>query len=261
MRAWLLAAVALTLAGCEEQTLNMGAHTPFAGCDTAPTTPPAELGLAPFYAKYLDGNGTPVLSSAKVSDQALARACQITGNFVSLRDDVRQALAKSHHRVAVLAGDEKITDIPEYADLYQAFPETDWNSYRAVSATPERPVTSTDEANLRCLSDDIYPKTSALVSRLAYSVRLLAIVEIDTQFRSQARAAYDSAMGQGLWANTVATKSAEDYWAVGCTAWLGTNPRLPANSADALSSYDPPLAALVSAYLPKNQWLSTCYQP
>jgi hypothetical protein len=98
-----------------------------------------------------------------------------------------------------------------------------------------------------------------LVSRLAYSMRLLAILEVDSQFQSQTRAAYDAAMSQNLWADTAATKSPEDYWAVGCTAWLGTNARLPANSRDALSTYDPPLAALVSKYLPTNEWLSTCY--
>ncbi len=261
MRAWLVPAAALAALACESETLNMGAHTPFAGCAHAPSAPPDELGLDPFYTKYLDGFGTPVVSSNKTSDEALARACRITGNFVSTRPDVREALAAQRHHVAVLATDEKITDIPEYTDLYQAFPATDWNTYRAVSATPERPVTSCDEANLRCLPEDIYPSTSALVSRLAYSVRLLALVEIDPQFRSQARAAYDAAMSQNLWANTVASKSAEDYWATGCTAWLGTNPRLPANSPEALAAYDPPLAALVGATLPRNEWRSSCYEP
>lgn len=256
--AWLAGAAGL-VAACDGNTVNLGAHTPFAGCTDEPTAPPAALGLAPFYAKYLDGYGTPVVSSDKVSDEALVRACRITGNFVSLREDVRTALAKRQHRVAVLADDEQATDIPEYVDLYQDFPDTDWNAYRAVSATPQRPVTSTDERNLRCQPGDIYPDTSSLVSRLAYSMRLLAIVEVDPQFQSRIRAAYDSAMSQNLWANTGATKSPEDYWAVGCIAWLGTNPKLPANSRDALSAYDPPLAALVSAYLPTNAWPSTCY--
>ena len=260
MRFWVWLVGAATLAAaCDGKTVNMGAHTPFAGCTDEPTAPPADLGLAPFYAKYLDGYGTPVVSSDKVSDEALVRACRITGNFVSVHEEVRTALANFHHRVAVLAEDEQTTDIPEYVDLYQDFPDTDWNAYRAVSATPQLPVTSTDERNLRCQPGDIYPGTSSLVSRLAYSMRLLAIVEVDSQFQSQNRAAYDSAMSQNLWANTVATKSPEDYWAVGCTAWLGTNARLPANSRDALSTYDPPLAALVSAYLPTNEWLSTCY--
>jgi hypothetical protein len=236
----------------------MGEHTPFVGCGK-PTAPPADLGLDPFYTKYLDGNGTPIVSSDKVSDEALGRACRITGNFVSSRQDVRDALAAQHHHVAVLAQGEKATDIPEYVDLYQAFPGTDWNAFRAISATPERPVTSSDEANLLCLSDDIYFDTSALVSRLAYSVRLLALVEIDAQFRTQTRAAYDAAMSQNLWANTGATKNSEDYWAVGCTAWLGTNPRLPVNSPKTVSTYDPLLAAVLEKYLPTNDWRSSCY--
>jgi hypothetical protein len=259
--AWLVGAAALAAAACDGKTMSMGAHTPFAGCTSTPAAPPTELGLDPFYAKYLDGYGTPVVSSDKVSDQALVQACRITGNLVSLREDIRQALDSKHHHVAVLAQGEKTTDIPEYADLYQDFPNTDWNAIRSLGATRQRPVTSDGEENLRCLPGDIYPGLSALVGMLAQSVRILAIAEIDSTFTGKIRAAYDSAMSQNLWANTTATNSAEDYWALGSSAWLGASTKLPVNSHAALSTYDPPLAALLAQYLPSNDWRSTCYGP
>jgi hypothetical protein len=241
------------------RTKAMGAHAPFAGCNARPTAPPAVLGLAPFYTKYLDGYGTPVVSSGAVSDEALVAACRITGNMVSLREDVRQALAKNNHRVAVMGESERTTDIPEYADLYAVFPNTDWNVIRAVGATRVRPVTSSSEENLRCLSGDLYPGESALVEVLGHSLRDLGIIEVDSQFRSKVQKAYTSAMAQGLWSMTYATEDAEAYWAIGSLAWFGASTRLPVRSREDLAGYDAPLAALLATYLPVNDWHPSCY--
>jgi hypothetical protein len=237
----------------------MGSHAAFAGCSASPGPPPAALSLAPFYVKYLDGYGTPVVSSAKVSDEALRRACRITGNMVSLKESLRQALAGNNHRVAVIALEERTTDIPEYSDLDTVFPNTDWNAYRALSATRVRPVSSTSEENLRCLPGDMYEGDSALVWTLAHSLRDLAIVEVDPQFGGLVQAAFTSAMANGLWANTSAAESAAEYWIAGNLVWFSTSTRLPVKSRGELASYDPPLATLLGAYLPANDWRPSCY--
>jgi hypothetical protein len=260
VRPWCLAAVALGLLACDGGTTqHMGSHAAFSGCSEKPTTPPAALSLDPFYVKYLDGYGTPVVSSAKVSDEALLRACRITGNMVSLREDVRRALAGKSHRVAVIAADERTTDIPEYANLDTVFPNTDWNSYRALSATLVRPVTSASEENLRCLPGDMYEGDSALVWTLAHGLRDLGIVEVDPQFGGKVQTAYTSAMAKGLWAATSAAESAEEYWTAGNMAWSSASTHLPVRSRDDLANYDPALAALVAAYLPANDWRPSCY--
>src|SRR5687767_9021286 len=46
-------------------------------CDWAITPPPASLGLAAFYTKYLDASGIPVVGSNVPSDGALRAACRI----------------------------------------------------------------------------------------------------------------------------------------------------------------------------------------
>jgi hypothetical protein len=237
----------------------MGAHTPFAGCGQSPTLPPATLGLDSFYAKYLDGFGTPVLSSDKVSDRALQLACRITGEMVSLSEDVRQALAANHFRVAVLAPSEVTTDIPELADVYVHWPDTDWNSTRGVGATRERPVGSCSEENLLCLPGDPYASTGVLVWVMAHGLRDLGIRDVDSGFGSQVRSAYASAMEQGLWAGTPAAANAQDYWAVGAEAWFGVNSRLPARGHGAVMQYDPSLGALLASYLPADDWRPGCY--
>jgi hypothetical protein len=260
-RRWLvLGGVAAIASACDGgQTKFMGSHAPFAGCDASPTTPPAALGLDPFYAKYLDGYGAPVVASDKVSDRALQSACRITGEMISARADVRAALATNRLRVAVLGTSEVTTDIPEYADLYAAFPGTDWNTLRGLGATHARPVSSCDEQNLLCLASDAFPGETVLVQMLAHSLRDVGIVDVDAQFTEHVQAAYTAAMANGLWTNTWAATNADYYWAMGGQVWFGANTLAPVNSRAALVDYDPPLAALLGAYLPADDWHAGCY--
>jgi alpha-glucosidase len=247
--------------GCDSGTTqNMGSHALFAKCALPPTAPPAELSLNAFYTKYLDGHGTPVVSSDRVSDEALLRACRITSEVLSARDDVRQALANNHHRVAVLATGEITTNIPEYADLYDAFPSTDWNNLRGIGATRARPVASTGEENLLCLPGDAFVGQTTLVQMLGHSLRDLGIVDVDSQFKTQQEAAYTAAMDKGLWADTPAAVKAAVYWAFGTQAWFGANSLIPPKTRAALVDYDPPLATLLATYLPADEIRLGCYQ-
>lgn len=251
--------VAMVAACAGGTTRTMGEHTPFAGCDRAVAPPPAGLGLDPFYTRYLDGYGTPVVSSSKVSVEALVTACRITGQLVAARADVRQALAASHFRIAVLGLDERTTDIPEYADLYAAFPDTDWNETRGLGATRVRPVSSCAEENLRCLPGDIYPGQVLLVQMAAHGLRDLGIAQVDNQFMGQLRSAYAAAMDNRLWTGTYATTNPDVYWAIGTQAWFRANATTPVEGRAAVTEYDPPLAALLAAYLPPQGWQPDCY--
>lgn len=257
IRPLLLAALGL-LTACDG-TKYMGAQGPFAGCDQKPAAPPASLQLDGFYAKYLDGYGTPVVASAQVSDRALQLACRITGEVVSLRADVRQALAANRFRVAVLAPNEVTTDIPEYADMYAAFPATDWNSMRGIGATHSRPVCSCGEENLLCQAPDVFAGASILIQMLGHGLRDLGIEDVDSQFDGEIRSAYASAMARSAWRGTSAADDVKSYWASGAEAWFGANVRLPARGHAAVTEYDPSLAALQAEYLPADDWRPGCY--
>ena len=151
------------------------------------------------------------------------------------------------------------TDIPEYADLYAAFPGTDWNTLRGLGATHARPVSSCDEQNLLCLASDAFSGETVLVQMLAHSLRDVGIVDVDAQFTEHVQAAYTAAMANGLWTNTWAATNADYYWAMGGQVWFGANTLAPVNSRAALVDYDPPLAALLGAYLPADDWHAGCY--
>ena len=78
--------------------------------------PPEALGLDPFYKKYADAFGIPIVSSAQVPDAALLMARDIVNYMVSTRPDVRAVMVGRQSRVLVMAQNEMETDLPERRD-------------------------------------------------------------------------------------------------------------------------------------------------
>jgi hypothetical protein len=83
---------------------------------TMVTAPPAALGLDPFYKKYADAYGIPIVSSEKVDDAALLMARDIVNYMVAKRPDIRAVMIERKSRVIILAKTEMQTDPPEYRD-------------------------------------------------------------------------------------------------------------------------------------------------
>ena len=54
--------------------------------------PPASLGLDPFYAKYVEASGYPIIASAAVNDYALLEAAYLVDMMLARRPDVRAAI-------------------------------------------------------------------------------------------------------------------------------------------------------------------------
>jgi hypothetical protein len=80
------------------------------------TAPPAELGLDPFYKKYTDAFGIPIVSSEKVNDAALLMARDIVNYMLLKRPDIRAVMVERKSRVLVMAQTEGETDLPERKD-------------------------------------------------------------------------------------------------------------------------------------------------
>jgi hypothetical protein len=96
--------------------------------------------LSPFYQKFLDANGLPIVSSRRVPDAALREAAWIVDRMLADRPDVRRALIHNRVRVAVMAASEKTTDVPEHSDLT---PRDYWDGRaRGLGATRVRPAVS-----------------------------------------------------------------------------------------------------------------------
>ena len=69
------------------------------------TAPPAALELDPFYKKYVDALGIPVVTSAKVPDAALLMARDIVQFMLANRPDLRKELIRKKWKLAIMARD------------------------------------------------------------------------------------------------------------------------------------------------------------
>jgi len=83
----------------------------------AVTGVPKSLGLDPFYKKYTEAGGYPIVASGNVSDFALKEAAYLVDLMLARRPDVRKAMIDSGSRLIVIGHNEFTTDIPEYARM------------------------------------------------------------------------------------------------------------------------------------------------
>ncbi len=80
------------------------------------SSPPKSLALDPFYRKYTDAFGIPIVASDNVPDAALLITRDVVIYMLSMRPDVREVMIDRGSRVGIMAQSEMQTDLPEYRD-------------------------------------------------------------------------------------------------------------------------------------------------
>jgi hypothetical protein len=231
-----------------------------AGCSAPLSAPPARLGLDPFYVKYLDVGGVPLISSSVVRDAAFPVACDILMHMLGKRPELIGVLAQTKVRVGIMAESEVTTDMPEHSDLNTAFPETNWDTRaRGLGATVERPLTSVGEENLLALPSDAYRGENILVHEFGHTFFDLGVARLaDGPARvTELDALYAAAIQSGVFANTYAATNVSEYWAEAVQSFYDANLQaIPANgihnsidTRDELRAADPMLAAFIELYL------------
>jgi hypothetical protein len=217
----------------------------------------AEFKLSPFYTKFLDAGGLPIVASGKVSDFALLEAHYIVEAMIGDRPDVLAAIARNNVRLAVMAPDQMTTDLPEHSDLT---PKDYWDKRaRGLGATEARPAVSCAEENLLSYPGNPYPAENILVHEFAHTIHERGMNTVDPTFDGRLRAAYDAAKRAGLWKNTYAGSNYREYWAVGSQCWFDCS---RTNDSDhngigtraEIKTYDPRLAALLAEVFGDRDW-------
>ena len=213
--------------------------------------------LSPFYKKHVSAGGLPVLSSAKVSDQALLEARHLIDRMLANRQDVRRALVRNKVRFAVMAPTELTTDVPEHSDLT---PKAYWDRRaRGLGPTSARPAVSCGEENLLNLPGDRYAAENILVHEFAHAIHLMGLNSVDAKFDKRLREVFARSTGKGLWKKTYAATNHAEYWAEGVQSYFDCN---AANNHDhndvdtraKLAKYDPELFRLIDETFGKPAW-------
>lgn len=224
---------------------------------------PASLGVDPFYRKYVDAMGIPVLGSERVPDDALLVARDIINTMLAMRPDLRQSMVARKWRTGVIAETEMTMDIPEYSRLKrpgasrdepvtQADRDYHANRSRGLGGNP----TTGAEENLLGYPGTRYWGEHIFVHEFAHAI-MTAIRDVDPAMHGEIRAAYDSAMAAGKYVHPdgrkhYATTNAGEYWAEGVQWWFFSNygecftGNIKVETPEEFAAYDPKLNELVS---------------
>ncbi len=217
----------------------------------------AEFQLADFYQKYIELSGLPVVGSEQLSDAALLEAAWIVRNVLAEREDILEAMAGQHVRLAVMAWNEYTTDVPEHAHLE---PAVFWDRRaRGLGATPQAPAVSCAEENLLGHPGDPYATENILIHEFAHAIHMMGLNEVDPTFEPRLEAAWNAAREAGLWTGTYAITDPAEYWAEGVQSWFDDNRENDSlhnhvNTRSELREYDPALADLVEGVFGDRDW-------
>ena len=209
--------------------------------------PPPELKVAPFYKKYIDASGYPIVASENVNDYALKEAAYLANLMLAKRPDVRAAMVKSGSRLCIIAHNEFTTDMPEWTKMT---PKDYWDARaRGTGGSATDPYCSCGEENLLCYPGDPYSTENILIHEFAHNIHLRGMANVDPTFDTRVKAAYDDAMASGLWTGKYGSVNHHEYFAEGVQSWFDNNRENDhdhnhVNTRVELLEYDPGLAAL-----------------
>lgn len=224
---------------------------------------PLELGIDPFYAKYLDADGIPIVSSGNVSDEALIRAQRVITGMLSKRPDVKQVMVENGCKVMIIGRNEEVCDLPEYAHICNS-PENRayWNKRaRGFGGAPEDAFSaSCGEENVLCLEGDRYKGESILVHEFAHLIHTVGIIGVHPDFDSELEALRRKAIEKGRWKDTYAISNKEEYFAETVQSFFDCNRysekpnrvHNAVNTREKLKAYDPDMYDLLLLYFPES---------
>jgi hypothetical protein len=182
------------------------------------TLPPANLHANPYYTKYIDASGIPILANGVVADAALIKMQYIVQRMVERDPWTRDALVRNLKAVLIIPSGRGMTSLPEYSNF-----DASWNDRaQGVGWTQSLPYSSCSEANLVHAGYplDRYVDESICVHEFAHTVFDAGIVARDSGAQIRLNNLYQAAVKSGYLGNSYAAATVSEYWAEGVQAWF-----------------------------------------
>lgn len=224
------------------------------------TTPPDSLHYDPFYKKYVDVNGIPLISSWRVPDSAFVAAHRTLYAMTSmLPKAVLDSMVNRGTRVAIMARYEGTTDIPEHHHLINDT-TLNWDlRARGLGGDLELPLTSCAEENVLGYQIDKYHAEDILIHEFAHSIHLIGLMLAVPDFDSRLKMCYENAKMKGILDATYRITDKEEYFAEGVQDWFNVNAEMAepdgkhnwCNTREELQVFDPDLYNLLAEYFPQ----------
>jgi len=221
-----------------------------------------------FYRKTCEQSGIAIVAPESVVDSALEAAADRIAGLLAARSDLAESVAASISGVAVIGRDQRITDLPEFEDIYKIHPGTDWHRLgRSFPGTEEIPVAAGSEENLLCLESDYFEGEDMFVRDFGWTIRRFGIALVDHGLDRAIEGAYGRAIAADLWRNTVAEVNSDMYWAEGVQSFFDANNEEidekdqihnHVDTRDELRTYDPFLYELLVRAFGETEWRPVC---
>lgn len=223
------------------------------------TAPPRSLHLDPFYKKYVDVNGLPLISSSRVPDSCFVAAHRTLYAMTSLlKPEVLSAMQKAGARIAIMARYEGETDLPERRYLVNDT-SLNWDvRARGMGGVLHAPLTSCAEENILAYQIDKYHAEDILVHEFAHAIHLMGILQVEPDINDRLCALLAKAKARGTYKDTYRLSNHEEYFAEAVQDWFNVNAEVQhadgkhnwINTREELRSADPDMYALLSRYFP-----------
>lgn len=186
-----------------------------------------------FYTQHTTARGIPIMASAKVSAPALDAARAMAIGMTAHRPDLARVLAENGYRIAIMAPDEALLDLPElrhwtkparedvrltrcerkhYDARIGALSDRDYWNARARGTGGQHMVAA--EEDVLALQPNRYHGETIFVHEFAHQI-LAAIRMGDVPLYRRIEAAYAQARAEGLWRDEYTMTTLDEYWAEG----------------------------------------------
>lgn len=259
-------------------TTTTAPETPETGSTTTSTIAPPDnecvVGIEASVEGYAQGCsvlGIEILAPEDVDPSAVAAAAERVYEMLVNRPDLLAAVVDQGLAGRIIDEDQRITDLPEFTDLYDQYPGFDWiRRGRSFPGTDLIPYFAGAEENLVCSDGDFYEGEDSFVRSLALTIKRFGIDTVDPATSLAINQAYGRAIAQGLWTNTLAEINADEYWMEGVQSYFDANledtaeDREPNSSHNAIDTraelrdYDPALWTIAASVFGEGEWRPSC---
>ena len=223
------------------------------------TAVPDSLGLDPFYTKYVDVNGLPLISSWRVPDSAFVAAHRtLYAMTCMLPKAVLDSMIHANARVAIMARYEGTTDLPEHHYLVNDT-TLNWDlRARGLGGTVDEPLTSCAEENVLGYQIDKYHAEDILVHEFSHAIHCIGFMLAVPEFDQRLKTLYENAKKKGILKGTYRETDHYEYFAEAIQDWFNVNAEMDhadgkhnwCNTREELKEFDPDLYDFIAEYFP-----------
>ncbi len=211
-----------------------------------------------------------ILAGEDVESGALDQMSERIYNMLVLRPDLQAAINAAGIDGRVIGANERITDLPEFEDLFDLYPGTFWDRRgRSFPGAELIPYVAGAEENLLCFEKDFYAGEDPFIRDFALTIRRFGMTVVDPQTDARIEQAYNTAIARGLWVNTLAEIDSNNYWQEGAQTFFDVNLEEPedrppnsshnhVDTRDELRSYDTTLWEIAVSVFGNTDWRPSC---